>query len=218
MNRILSRLLTRFAAPLTMAAALAAAPAAQAGVIFSDNFDTQGSANALNFNGFTNWTVTDGSVDYIRSGVQYGIGCVGGAGGCVDLDGSTNNAGVMSSKLVYNLLAGTTYLFSLDLSGAQVRDERNTVNFGFATASNLGSFLAAEMVTLARTNPFGTYTVVYTPGNNVSARLVIGNTGGDNVGLILDNVLVSSKVPEPGTLALLGLGLVAVALRRRRAA
>ena len=218
MNRFLSRLLTRFAAPVTVAAFMAAAPAAQAGVLFSDNFDTQGNANATNFNGFTNWSVTDGSVDYIRSGLQFGIHCAGNTGGCVDLDGSTMNAGLMSSKVVYDLLAGTTYFFSLDLSGSQVRDERNTVNFGFALANDLGSFLASEMVTLARTNPFGTYTVAYTPGANVSARLVIGNAGGDNVGLILDNVVLTSKVPEPGTLALLGLGLAAIGLRRRRAA
>lgn len=214
------RFLSRFAAPLTVAILMAAAPAAQAGVLFSDNFDLNFDKSKTDFNGFSNWTVGAGTVDYIKSG-EFNIRCVGSVGGCVDLDGSTMNAGLMSSKAVYNLLAGSTYLFSLDLSGSQVRDERNTVNFGFTLAGDLGSFLAFEAVTLAKTNPFGTYTVAYTPDTNVSARLVIGNSAGtngfgDNVGLIADNARL--EVPEPGTLALLGLGLAALGLRRRRAA
>ena len=77
------RFLSRFAAPLTVAALMAATPAAQAGVIFSDSFDADSSVSVLNFQAFSNWTVKGGNinntlhtVDYIRNG-GYGINCAG---------------------------------------------------------------------------------------------------------------------------------------------
>ena len=127
------RFLTRFAVPLTVAALMAAAHAA---LMFSDTFSTDAGSSVLNFNAFGNWNVTGGSaknphtVDYIRTG-GYGIDCVGNAGGCVDLDGSTGHAGVMTTKDAFALMAGTTYLFSLDLSGNQRNNNTDRVTFGF---------------------------------------------------------------------------------------
>ena len=45
--------------------------------------------------------------------------------------------------------------------------------------------------------------------------LSFSNGGGDNIGILIDNVSIDA-VPEPGTLLLIGSGLTGLALRRRR--
>jgi hypothetical protein len=90
-------------------------------VVFQDSFDTetgsgQGASgqSKVNYTAFAQWTVSDGSVDLIAQS-DFGIDCFGGSGKCVDLDGGTNDAGVLTS-VALNLAAGS-YDFSFQLSG-----------------------------------------------------------------------------------------------------
>lgn len=203
----------------SLAGALAAGPA-HAGIIFSDNFDADNASSALNFNSLINWTVSGGTIDYIRSG-GFGIGCVGGTGGCLDLDGSTGNAGRITTRQVFDFDDGVQYVFELALSGNQRGGASDSVNFGLISEdTGFVSFLTAGP--LAPNAPFATFGGSLM-GQDFSGnwRFFIEGVGGDNVGAILDDVVLrdnrATNVPEPATLLLTAMGLLAAAGVRRRA-
>lgn len=206
------------AATFSLLAALAVAPA-HAGIVFSDNFDADSAASVLNFNGLINWTVSDGTIDYIRSG-GFGINCFGGTGGCLDMDGSTANAGRITTRQVFDFEDGVEYIFELALSGNQRGGASDTVNFGLISVdTGFESMLTAGP--LAPNAPFATFGGSLM-GQNFTGnwRFFIEGVGGDNVGAILDNVVLrdnrSANVPEPATLLLSGLALLATGAARRR--
>jgi PEP-CTERM motif len=134
----------------------------------------------------------------------------------VDLDGSTNNAGVLSRN--FALVGGTPYLLQFDLAGNQ-RGGTDTVTIGFGTAS--------LVIGVGATNPYSTRSLSFAPATDGVYTVSFSNAGGDNVGALLDNVVITSvdggggggggSVPEPGsaTLALLGLIGLAAAFKRR---
>lgn len=190
---------------LVLAGLLAGASAAQAAVVFSDDFnaDTLG----LNYNAFVNgWTVSDGTVDLIGTGF---FNFYPGNGNFVDLDGSTGNAGVLSKSL--SLTAGLTYTASFSLGGS-TRGDTNQVAVAFGTS--LANF------TLLSADPLAPQSISFTPGSSGNYTLSFSNAGGDNLGAILDNVAVSTTpIPEPQTYAMMlaGLATLLVAARRRKA-
>ena len=93
-------------------AAIFLASSAGAVTLYSNNFNTENGgagASRLNIGGIgggslTGLTVTAGSVDLVRT-PDYGITCAGGSGSCLDLDGSTNQAGEVTSGF-YNFNSG----------------------------------------------------------------------------------------------------------------
>lgn len=208
--------LPRIASSIAALALACAFAPANAGVLFSDNFDNDASSSVLNFNSFLNWNVINGSVDYLKG--YPGISCI--AGGCVDLDGSTLQAGRMISKQSFVLDPRTIYRLSVTFSGSQ-RSGYGTDNikWGITNATGTADWAFGYVSGIASSAPFNTLPSQFT-GIGGTFHLFVEDTGShDNVGPILDGVSfqsIPSSVPEPGAFMLVGLGLAALVATKRR--
>lgn len=179
------------------------ATSAQAGtVFFSDDFN----ANTLGLNKApTGWTVTNGTVDIVGPSL-FGELCHG-SGKCIDLDGSTNDAGVLSRS--FSLVAGTSYTLTFDLAGNRRNNTTETGVVTFGTSVLNYSLPGTQKAYVG-------YSLLFKPLTTGNYTLSFANAGGDNIGAILDNVKITSAVPEPASAATLLLGLAGVAVAKRR--
>lgn len=201
------------------AMALASAAPSQAAVVLFDNFDGEnGGASTLNYSGFANFTVSGGTVDIIGNG-GFGIGCAGGAGSCVDLDGSTGNGATLSTTSFYSFNAGDLVTLSILLSGNQRGGAADEFSFGFNTSvatafnnviitgpfgpaplpvGNLGPgfFLGsgrpnAALGLVASGEPYTPYSISFVAGNAGTLNAFAGTASADNIGPVLDNFSLS---------------------------
>ncbi|MBC7925831.1 MAG: PEP-CTERM sorting domain-containing protein [Bryobacteraceae bacterium] len=179
-------------------------------VIYSDDFDTSLPATVLNAN-VPGWEALNGTVDYGKNGA-FGLSCRGGAGGCIDLDGTTRSAADFTSLATFNLLAGNTYTLTYWFSGSQ-RTGPDSMMVSFGGQTNTHADIPASA-------PFSQFSLLVAPLVDTTSNIVFSHAGGDDFGLILDDVSLDESpagvVPEPSSLLLLSGGLGILWARRKR--
>jgi hypothetical protein len=177
---------------------------AQATVFFADNFNSY--PTMLNWVPPANWSVPGpGAVDLIGntgSGPLFDL--YPGNGGYVDLNGSNNIPGTLQTLQSF---APGSYTLTFDLAGNARGDVSKT------TVITLGNF--TQSITLASSDPYQlrSFTFTTTGGSLVFSDLAGGNP---NIGNIVDNVALSSAVPEPSTWAMMLLGFVGLGFAFRQ--
>ena len=193
------------------------APAAYP-VFFDDFFSDNLGQPAQNFNGFIQWNVTGGSVDFVGGNV---LGAQGGPpdGRYVELGGSTGVPGRFATRSNIQFLPGIDYTLSFAYLSTG-----NELNSATATIGD-----RTFTVTTSDPTQYSVFSQTFrfdTPTQTTLAFQDAG-LGNPNDGIGIDFVFVrpagtpetilANPTPEPATMAALGVGALAFLRRRRRA-
>jgi hypothetical protein len=164
--------------------------------------------------------VASGTVDVIGNGF---FEFLPGNGLYVDLDGSTKNAGILTSRAI--AVTSGSYLLWFDLAGSR-RGSTETTTVRVGSSANPTLF-GSLVVTLPSSQAFTTYSIALDElPTSSDFRIQFENTGGDNIGMLLDRVVLDhivpqgSAVPEPSSILLgisaAGISVAAARLSRAR--
>ncbi len=197
------------------------APASASGLVFEDNFEQENNGEvATEYTKFAKWNVTKGSVDLIGRKPFKFIDNIDGL--YVDLDGTSVSAGTLETKDEFTFNPGDVFNLSVQLAGSQKGLVDDSVEV------SLGN-LFKETLTLSPNQPFTTYTKTIRAKEKGTMKLAFAGVGGDNIGLLLDNVSLSktlgaqnptTSVNEPTSgLSILTIGLfgAVMCIRKKQA-
>jgi choice-of-anchor C domain-containing protein len=161
--------------------------------------------NAINNTSIDNWTVLNGSIDYIGS---YWIASDGSRS--IDLSGG--NVGVLRISSQMTTIVGTSYLVEFDMAGNPAGGPTvKTMDVTAGTVTQAFSFNTSGKNLSNMGWERKSFTFI---ANNVATYLTFSSTTGTCYGPALDNVSVT-VIPEPGTLLLLASGLLGIGISAR---
>jgi|HubBroStandDraft_5_1064220.scaffolds.fasta_scaffold04557_5 choice-of-anchor C domain-containing protein len=202
---------------LALCAALAAGVlpgVAHANLISNGNFSSACGSSFCTYNGgdstsITGWTVGGSSVDVINTYWQ----APPGGGSSVDLDG----LGAGSIATSFGTTNGTEYTLSFELSGnPDGGDPIKTVEVDVGGVTQIFTFDTSAAGNTLSDMKWVLETLTFTASGTITnLKFLSLDASGSDYGAVIGNVEVV-PVPEPGTLALFGAGLLVMGVYARR--
>jgi hypothetical protein len=164
-------------------------PGVRAEVLLREDFEGENDQRyRLNYTGFQQWDVVEGTVDLVGT-PPYDDFLPVWQGMYVDLDGSSKAAGLLRGKALLNLRPGVHRL-EFRMSGTPRPDQPpNTV------VVTLGD-LFREQITLPAYAPLRPYVRIIRVRARTSARLAFQHLGGDDYGNFIDDIRLERLCPS----------------------